>query len=155
MTATRLETTTAVTTVQRALTAQTRLSITGMPGSRKPEEINKHINIKRKWRKILMEKKLFALAKQKQSVFLLIIFIIVRWFRQTYPLKKSKVIETIISAVILVLAVAPIAVMPFKEMALEDEVFILFFALLGIFGIILPTQDVEDAIDEISEMGDF
>lgn len=102
-----------------------------------------------------MEKKLFALAKQKQSVFLLIIFIIVRWFRQTYPLKKSKVIETIISAVILVLAVAPIAVMPFKEMALEDEVFILFFALLGIFGIILPTQDVEDAIDEISEMGDF
>lgn len=107
-----------------------------------------------KWRK-KMEEKILKLAKRKQSVFLLIIFIIVRWFRKTYPLKKAKIIETIISAVILVLAVAPIAVMPFKEMALEDEVSTLFFALLGIFGIILPTQDVEDAIDEISEMGDF
>ena len=107
-----------------------------------------------KWRKN-MEEKILALAKKKESVFLLIVFIIVRWFKKTYPLKKAKVIETIISAVILVLAVAPIAVMPFKEMSLEDEVSTLFFALLGIFGIILPTQDVEDAIDEISEMGDF
>lgn len=102
-----------------------------------------------------MEEKILALAKKKESVFLLIVFIIVRWFKKTYPLKKAKVIETIISAVILVLAVAPIAIMPFKEMSLEDEVSTLFFALLGIFGIILPTQDVEDAIDEISEIGDF